>query len=86
MKQFNNITLKTEYENQYGETMILILDELNEMWFYHSDCNTDFESLTEFIIAKENGKWGFPYILNKSERLVVQNFIITCDEMIGELT
>jgi len=81
MKQFNNVVILSEYKNKYNQTIKLILDENLEMWFYHPDKNEDFESLTEYIIAKGNGKYPFPYILSYDEQIIVQNFVDTCNEM-----
>jgi hypothetical protein len=84
MKQKDYIILHTEYKNNYGESMKLVLDEYMEMWFYHSDCNHDYEKISDLITTKKKHTFSFNYILSSDEQIVLQNFINTCDEMINE--
>jgi hypothetical protein len=81
MKKFDNIILETTYVNLYGETMRLVIDDDDNMWFYHSDCNEDFEPLIELVTHQNS---PFKYILNKGEKLILTNFMNVYNEMLAD--
>jgi hypothetical protein len=64
MKDFSNVRLKTEFVNDFGETMKLVVDSNNRIWVHHNDCNNDYQELK-----------NFEYILNGSEIAVMLGFV-----------
>ena len=64
MKTFPKAKLKTEFINDFGETMKLVVDSDDHIWVHHDDCNEDYEELK-----------NFKYILNDSEIAVITGFI-----------
>lgn len=81
MKTFENKKREISFKNAYGETMTLVTDCNNEIWFRHTDCNEDFENLLELkseMVVGEEIKIVFKYVLDKKEQEVfdiyIQNF------------
>ena len=66
MKDFPKAKFKSEYRNDFGETMKMVVDSDNSIWVHHDDCNADYEELK-----------NFKYILNDSEIIVLSTFIDT---------
>jgi hypothetical protein len=64
MKTFDNPVLKTEFINEFGEKMTLVMGNDAELWFHHEDCNKDFEPLKKAH-----------YVLSREEQDVVSLFI-----------
>jgi hypothetical protein len=64
MKDFPKAKFKSEYRNDFGETMKMVVDSDDKIWIHHDDCNADYEELK-----------NFKYILNDSEITVLGGFI-----------
>lgn len=67
--------------NEFGEKMTLRLDNDNEIWFHHEDCNDDYEKLNDlWVTYKIKGKTinGMKYVLDKMEKSVLNDFIDGC--------
>ena len=64
MKDFPHAKIKTEFVNDFGETMKLVVDSDDQIWVHHDDCNNDYVELD-----------NFKYVLNSSEIVVITCFI-----------
>jgi len=62
------IHLQVQYINEHNEKMIIRKCDKGQFWFYHSDCNDDFELIN-------NNCDGFKYILDITEQAVLINFL-----------
>lgn len=71
MKKFEEILHLKTYTNHYGESMFLVMDENYDLWFYHDDCNKDFEDLHLLL----NDPMGFKYVLTENEKNILMDFI-----------
>jgi hypothetical protein len=71
MRKFEEILHLKTYTNQYGETMQLVMDENYDLWFYHDDCNKDFEDIN--ILS--DYPMGFKYVLTENEKNILMDFI-----------
>lgn len=56
---------EVQYINEHNEKMIIRKCDKGKFWFYHSDCNNEFELI----------KAPFKYILDETEKVVLKNFI-----------
>ena len=71
MKEFKEILYLKTYTNQYGEKMFLVMDENYDLWFYHDDCNKDFEDINILL----DYPMGFKYVLTENEKNILMDFI-----------
>ena len=70
--------LQVNFTNQFGETMTLALDDNNEVFFRHDDCNDDFEKYNDLLVKFKQGKTvmdGFNYVLDPIEKVVLNKFV-----------
>lgn len=67
MKTFErtNIISQLDTTNEYGEHYHLVLDSDNRVWFYHEDCNEDYQEIFNHRI---------PYILSPDEMKKICDF------------
>lgn len=74
-----NLIKKVEYKNQFGETMTLGLDDQNNAWFKHEDCNDEFENLNniyvDYNIKGKVIKCALKYVLDEDEKVVLRQFV-----------
>ena len=64
--------LQVQYINEHGEIMIVKKCDKDKFWFYHTDCNNDFELIVEI---KESNDGVFKYILDETEQGILKNFL-----------
>jgi hypothetical protein len=74
MKTFKNPILETKYINVFGETIHMVMDKDKELYIYHNDCTEDFIKIK-----------NFDFITNKTEQMVILNFIDTAYKLINNL-
>lgn len=62
--------LQVQYINEHGEIMIVKKCDKDKFWFYHKDCNNDFELIQDCIY-----EGNFKYVLDETERIILNNFL-----------
>ena len=65
--------LQVQYINEHGEIMIVKKCDKDKFWFYHTDCNNDFELIDNLRACNNDGV--FKYILDEAERIILKNFL-----------
>ena len=70
---------KVELINEFGEQMILGLDNKKQGWFYHEDCTTKYEKVEDLFLnyklkRKKNVIKGFKYVFSQMEKAVLIQF------------
>jgi len=77
--------LQVQYINEHGEIMIVKKCDKDKFWFYHTDCNNDFELIDNLkdlnygyavvSIPDKREDGVFKYILDETERIILKNFL-----------
>ena len=70
---------RVELTNEFGEQMILGLDNKKQAWFYHEDCTTEYEKVEDLFLnyklkGKKNIIKGFKYVFSQMEKVVIIQF------------
>lgn len=76
MKHFKNPIHRTEFVNQYGETMSIVMSANSSVWIHHDDCNEDFENISTFSLN---------FILNVEEQNAITTFIKECEVILQKM-
>lgn len=89
--------LEVTYINIHGETMSIKLTEDLKKHFSHNDCNNGYEDLDnlfttikltpkfkKILNTKKDEMITFGYILNESEKAILDSFIVSSDLIIKE--
>ncbi len=68
------------FTNEFGETMTLVMDKDNNVFFKHDDIITEFEAYNDMLMNyKVKGKKkliiGYKYVFSRIEKAVLNEFI-----------
>jgi hypothetical protein len=75
----NTFVYQASFVNEFGEKMELYYTKEKQLFFFHEDCNDNFENIEEIVNVEEKkfnkGLKFFKYILDKEEQKFLNNFI-----------
>ena len=70
------------FTNEFGETMTLVVDKDNNVFFKHDDITTEFEAYNDILMnykLKLKGKKkliiGYKYVFSQIEKAVLNQFV-----------
>ncbi len=76
------------FTNEFGETMTLVVDKDNNVFFKHDDITTEFEAYNDILINYKCGDDnellnGYKYLFSPIENVIINEFISDAVEDYG---